>query len=413
MGTFSLDIKNFQSISDAHLEFIPGINLILGQSNSGKTAILRAINALLSNPTYAKSFVKLGASKATVVMSYEGNEVIWEKPIKGSTTYIVNGEENTKIGSQDLFDLLPINGFVKSESDDIMNIEGEWNLPFPFDRTPAELFKLFENVFCVSDSATLLKSYKEEESDLVKKVNDTKDKIRKAHTKLTALDELEAEIDISKIKGELATFQSDVFTLHQLLDDYTTINKSARLDSFTFADVQSPNQYTLEEALTVERELQFLHTISNKIKFYKTLPETMEIPDTLPEYSSMVADLKVIDLAQVANNVSLDKEVNITGDSLSQYTELMQDLSVIQAGAHADSFKVDEQCTNDFSLSLADYLDLVDDLKVISACVRKGKALTLQVKEIDDRLEVIQNKLKEFKVCPLCGHELVGDKCYA
>ena len=413
MGTFSLDIKNFQSISDAHLEFIPGINLILGQSNSGKTAILRAINALLSNPTYAKSFVKLGASKATVVMSYEGNEVIWEKPIKGSTTYIVNGEENTKIGSQDLFDLLPINGFVKSESDDIMNIEGEWNLPFPFDRTPAELFKLFENVFCVSDSATLLKSYKEEESDLVKKVNDTKDKIRKAHTKLTALDELEAEIDISKIKGELATFQSDVFTLHQLLDDYTTINKSARLDSFTFADVQSPNQYTLEEALTVERELQFLHTISNKIKFYKTLPETMEIPDTLSEYSSMMADLKVIDLAQLVNNVSLDKEVNVTGDSLSQYIELIQDLSVIQAGANADSFKVDEQCTNDFSLSLADYLDLVDDLKVISACVRKGKALTLQVKEIDDRLEVIQNKLNEFKVCPLCGHELVGDKCYA
>lgn len=413
MGNFSLDIKNFQSISDAHLEFIPGINLILGQSNSGKTAILRAINALLSNPTYAKSFVKLGASKATVVMSYEGNEVIWEKPLKGSTSYIVNGEENTKIGSQDLFDLLPINGFVKSESDDIMNIEGEWNLPFPFDRTPAELFKLFENVFCVSDSATLLKSYKEEESDLVKKVNDTKDKIRKAHTKLTALDELEAEVDISKVKEELATFQHDVSMLHQLLDDYTTINKSARLDNFTLNDVHSPEDFTLEETLAVERDLQFLHKISDKIKFYKTLPETMGIPDTLPEYSSIMADLEVIDLAVKADKVSLDKEVNVTGEALTQYTELLQDLIVIQAGGNADSFKIDEHCTNDFSLSLADYLDLVDDLKVITACLRKGKALTLQVHEIDKRLETIQSKLKEFKVCPLCGHELVGDKCYA
>ena len=46
-----------------------------------------------------------------------------------------------------------------------MNIEGEWDLPFPFDRTPSELFKLFENIFCISDSAVILKSFKDEEGN--------------------------------------------------------------------------------------------------------------------------------------------------------------------------------------------------------------------------------------------------------
>ena len=51
MGNFSLKIEDFQSIGNAELEFIPGINLIVGQSNSGKTAVLRAIDSVLTNPS--------------------------------------------------------------------------------------------------------------------------------------------------------------------------------------------------------------------------------------------------------------------------------------------------------------------------------------------------------------------------
>ena len=54
METFDIKLKNFQSIGKAELLFEPGVNLIVGQSNSGKTAILRAISAALNNPTRGK-----------------------------------------------------------------------------------------------------------------------------------------------------------------------------------------------------------------------------------------------------------------------------------------------------------------------------------------------------------------------
>jgi DNA repair protein SbcC/Rad50 len=45
----SLHLQNFQSHKDAHLEFAPGVNAIVGESDSGKTAILRALRWLTWN----------------------------------------------------------------------------------------------------------------------------------------------------------------------------------------------------------------------------------------------------------------------------------------------------------------------------------------------------------------------------
>ena len=44
---FKTSIKDFQIIKKATLEFTPGLNVIIGPSNNGKTSILKAIKAAL------------------------------------------------------------------------------------------------------------------------------------------------------------------------------------------------------------------------------------------------------------------------------------------------------------------------------------------------------------------------------
>lgn len=52
----SLEINNFQSHRNSKLIFCPGINAIIGQSDSGKSAVIRALNALLfRGPFYIRS----------------------------------------------------------------------------------------------------------------------------------------------------------------------------------------------------------------------------------------------------------------------------------------------------------------------------------------------------------------------
>lgn len=47
MNSMDVTLKNYQIISKAELSFIPGLNVIIGPSNNGKSSILKGIKALL------------------------------------------------------------------------------------------------------------------------------------------------------------------------------------------------------------------------------------------------------------------------------------------------------------------------------------------------------------------------------
>lgn len=52
----TLTIKNFQSHRDSHLEFVPGLNVIVGSTDSGKTSIIRALRWLVWNRPGGEAF---------------------------------------------------------------------------------------------------------------------------------------------------------------------------------------------------------------------------------------------------------------------------------------------------------------------------------------------------------------------
>jgi len=52
----TLSIQNYQSHKDSTLEFDPGVNVIVGSTDSGKTAIIRALRWLIWNRPNGDSF---------------------------------------------------------------------------------------------------------------------------------------------------------------------------------------------------------------------------------------------------------------------------------------------------------------------------------------------------------------------
>ena len=271
---------------------------------------------------------------------------------------------------------------------------------FPFDRTPSELFKLFENVFCVSDSATILKSYKDEEIDLAKQVNDVKDKIKRNTNKIAALEELEKDANLDKIKVKLNDFEklsTDFFTL---VDDYESVLRSDKFNEFTLD----------EKVIESEKDYKFLLNVSDKIKFYKSLPESYVLSDTLNGYLSTANDFSIINLGVLADNFSIDKSFEVCNDSINLYVELLEDLKEIEISAKANDFCFNKECKIEKSITLEDYINLKKDLTDIMYCYNRCKQLTADGKELVKKIEEKENKLKEYKVCPLCGHELNGEE---
>ena len=80
-------IENFQSHSRSELVFGPGLNVIVGPSDNGKSAVLRAIRWVLYNEPRGTEFVRSGARecRATLTMS-DGAVVVREVLLAKSGT---------------------------------------------------------------------------------------------------------------------------------------------------------------------------------------------------------------------------------------------------------------------------------------------------------------------------------------
>ena len=92
-----LTITNFQSHKATAIDFDPRLTVLVGPSNNGKTAILRAIRWVLTNRPRGGSFIRNGADSATVCL----DGVTREKGRKGGDgQYLVGGEALTALGGE-------------------------------------------------------------------------------------------------------------------------------------------------------------------------------------------------------------------------------------------------------------------------------------------------------------------------
>lgn len=93
----SLKTKNFQSHRDSELLFAPGVNVITGTSDSGKTAILRSLYWIIYNRPRGKAFIRDGTTEAQVAVDV-GETTIVRKRGK-ENTYTVGGEVLEAMGA--------------------------------------------------------------------------------------------------------------------------------------------------------------------------------------------------------------------------------------------------------------------------------------------------------------------------
>ena len=73
-----VSIKDFQIIKSASLDFQPGLTLIIGESNNGKSAIFRAMKSCIYNEP-GTSNVRIGCKNYLVGIENNNHKVILQK----------------------------------------------------------------------------------------------------------------------------------------------------------------------------------------------------------------------------------------------------------------------------------------------------------------------------------------------
>lgn len=176
----SIEINNIQSHKNTVLTLSKGINCIVGSSNSGKTAVLRALywaryNRPLGVDTLASHWAinekgELSAEMLVVVKTDRGT--VARKRTKTDNQYIVNGNVLNVVKSD-----------VPREVEDVLclsetNIQRQMDAPFLLSSTSGEVAKYFNKVVRL---------------DVIDRIlSNAESKKRKARAEITELEEVVA-----------------------------------------------------------------------------------------------------------------------------------------------------------------------------------------------------------------------------
>ena len=405
MNNLKLQLENFQSIAEGELEFKTGLNFIIGQSNSGKSATFRALKACLSNPKGSQRYIKNGYPSSSVTLGYNGNEITWKRN-KTTVSYTINGENYLKTGNSSAFKILEDStGFVQGSGDTIMNIEEELQLPFPFGLNKFELFKLFENVFCVSDSAVILKSAKEHESKVKFDLDLLEVELNKNNNKIEALNEFKKEIDLNRLKNYSDSCKKAQARLAVLNDGLDVIRDAIKLEQ---ADLNI-SSFVLEDKLVSYNELLDLKKTITDIKSLHSLSKSLPLPLTVSSEKILLLKEKEA-LLRLCNQCKELANVCIPESSfenkLSILREKRETQKVLKELKEIRNVKPE---IKEFKNLVSRYEDLKKYKKELKSISERIYSAENKQKEAESRLAQIEDKLKEFKVCPLC-HKPLDDK---
>jgi len=160
-----IEIMNFQSHKNTIIEFIPGTNVIIGPSDTGKSVILRAINWVCSNRPLGDAFCSEWGGETKVILHTSEGNIIEKIRTTTKNEYVINGKVLAAFGHnvpQEVTDILQM---------DASSIQAQMSPPFLLANTPGEAAQMLNKAAAIDDIdhtlAGLKKRYSQLDNDII------------------------------------------------------------------------------------------------------------------------------------------------------------------------------------------------------------------------------------------------------
>lgn len=343
-----IQIKNFQSHKESDLQLHPGVNVIVGTSDSGKTAVLRALKWLVWNRPGGDSFRSTWGGKTEVIIHTEDEHGISRTKDKGVNQYAMDTEIFNAFGTD-----------VPKEIKDVLNIsdinlQQQMDSPFLLTSSPGEVAKHFNKIAHLDQIDTGLQKLQKwirDETTTKKYVVEGMVQLRESIAKLDYLDSMEVDMEA------LEQAQNWLYSL-----------KQAIIALITWEGEYNANQIKIKkhrEVLAIEPEVI---AIEEKYK------EKVTKLDILAKLTLIIFQIK-----------STQKEI----ESWQPYVEIEKEVDEIESMVLRMNNKKDDM--KDLMHTIGDIKENLFDLEIT-----KVSLITCE-KEFKDKFP---------NVCPLCNTKL-------
>jgi exonuclease SbcC len=386
-----IEINNFQSHKHTVIDFDSGVNVIVGQSDCGKSAILRALRFVIENRPAGDSVISHWAKQAEVKL-HIGENIITRIKGKSKNEYWLNDKVYKAFGQSvpdDIAQVINMNN---------VNIQRQLDGPFLLNETPGEVAKHFNKLAHLEKIDTgmrnILSWIRRLEQSITATRNEQKE-LKAQYKQLSYVDRMEQDVEVLEdMEQHVAKIYAKRHSLQVLVDKVRVVQEQKEKYE-VWQTIEKDFEPLLELEETLLNHKQTHADIESRVEELEAISVRLQKGQKFVRSEKLLIKL----LKQIEQRKNQHKYRAKLQKLVNGYVDLQKNKEnhskTIQANAIIDKL-----------------LDRYKELKSIQNQHEKLKrwdslygSVILKKANIEKELEDMENEFHEQfpNICPLCG----------
>ncbi len=261
----SLTLQNFQKHSNLKIDFTEGLNVIVGQSDVGKSAIIRALRWVTFNRPLGIEFKKFGTDFVNVRLNID--DIVLERYKDKKDNFYKLGEEYFRAFGNDIPDT--INKLLNLKE---INFQFQFDSPFLVSLTPSQINDYINSLVDLEDINNCLDKVGKEIRSTTNNIKNTESSIKQLKEKYKQYQDLSKYYklyeDLEKEYKGLEKEKEVCDNVLQLLDRYEKLNE--KIAKYKHIDnVLDTIEGIEKEYKELQDQLKQMDIISEKLSLYQ------------------------------------------------------------------------------------------------------------------------------------------------
>lgn len=418
-----LIVENFQSHRHTEVNFSPGLNVIVGPSDHGKSALVRALRWLFFNEPKGADFIRAGARTCCVTVEMDdGTRITRLRTTGGRNRYLLKrpGEEERVFegfGNEIPPEIAEASGMRKVVIDDRnrveLNFSGQLEGPFLLAENGAVRAKVIGQLggvhildWAQKSTVTDLRRLRDEESRLSASIRDLEEGLR-AYEHLPLLEKRIKELE--SLIGEIEGISSRIEALAEIAEQWREVecaleSVSRILELLSAVDGAEKEIQKLEALEREHAALVYLADDFARVEVYLRRAErVISESECLSELEARLERLEALN-KELQELSGVLQEADAVSKRLSRCEYVLAKTEMLEEGEERLS-RLDEllRLISSYNELLDAWLENRRDYQGASLAVERYQG------EMKKYLEEYEKVLSALGKCPVCFGELTAD----
>ncbi len=414
-----ITIQNFQSHENSELELDPGLNVIVGPSDQGKSAIIRAIKWVLFNEPRGNEFIRHGSNFARVTVEMSNAYIVTRERSPSKNRYTVTDPE----GKSDVYE-----GFGNEVPDEVKKAHRIFKVVIDVDSDVSlNLGEQLESPFLMSETGSVkakaigrLTGVHVIDKAIRECINDIKRETQVENRCLKEIEELDEKLksyeNLEQLRNEIDDREKLLKTLEGQAERLEQLQK-LRIVLGQVSAEQEKSRKLLEQLDRVDKAELIIYKLSEKIERFKRL-NNLRTNYSVASYEARSQEdmlIRTTHFTKASEKLKVleEKISSITGlkRQSERYKQLTNTLS--KTNKELNKYRMLHEAEKNLVriLELIELKEKLENLsktiKSVDLSIKEGNNYVLKVKdEIGKTVKEYEEHLKKISRCPVCFNEI-------